>query len=61
MSKPTQDGYNRPGWEGPAWLSTGREDEPVCGRLSSDWPLSKGPPSDHSSGAGDPTPPTRVF
>ena len=61
MGKPTQDWYNRPGWDDPAWLSTGREDEPVCGRLSSEWPLSKGPPSDHSSGAGDPTPPTRAF
>ena len=61
MGKPTQDWYNRPGWDDPAWLSTGREDEPVCGRLSSDWPLSKGSPSDHSCGAGDPTPPTRAF
>ena len=61
MGKPRQDWCKRPGWDDPAWLSTGGEDEPVCGRLSSEWPLSKGPPSDHSSGAGDPTPPTRAF
>ena len=61
MGKPRQDWYNRPGWEGTAGLSMGRKDEPVCGRLSSEWPLSNGPPSDHSSGAGDTTPPTRVF
>jgi predicted Ser/Thr protein kinase len=61
MGKPRQDRYNRPGWDDAAWLSTGREDEPACGRLSSEWPVSEGPPDDHSSGPGDPTPPTRAF
>ena len=61
MSKPRQDWCKRPGWDDAAWLSTGREDEPVCGRLSWEWPVSKGPPSDHSSGAGDSTPPTCAF
>ena len=35
MGRPRQDWYKRPGWDDPAWLSTGRKDEPVCGRLSS--------------------------
>ena len=61
MGKPRQDRYNRPGWDDPAWLSTGREGAPVSGGLSSDWPLSTGPPSDRSSGVGDPALLTCVF
>ena len=61
MGKPTHDRYKRPGWDDRAWPSTGRDNERVCGRLSSDWPLGKGSPSDQFCGAGDLTPPTRAF
>ncbi len=61
MGKPRQDWYNRPRWGAPPWLKSGREDELVCGRLSSAWPLNEGPPNDYSSGAGEPTPPTGAF
>ena len=50
MGKPRQDWCSRPGWDDPAWLSTERQGAPVCGGLSSEWPLSTGPPSDRSSG-----------
>ena len=33
MGRPRQDWCNRPGWVGAASLSTGREDDSVCGRL----------------------------
>ena len=46
MGRQRQDWYNQPVWEGPASLSTGHEDEPVCGRLSSGTPLSEGPPKE---------------
>ncbi len=61
MGKPRQDWYNRPGWDDPAWLSTGREGAPVCGGLSSEWPLSTGPPSVRSAGVGDPALLTCVY
>jgi eukaryotic-like serine/threonine-protein kinase len=61
MGEPTHDRYKRPGWDDRAWPSTGRDNERVCGRLSSDWPLGKGSPSDQFCGAGDLTPPTRAI
>src|SRR5271157_5244807 len=61
MDRTTRDGCKRPGWDDPAWLSSGGKAELLHRGSSSEWPMSEGPPSDHSSGAGNPAPPTRGF
>jgi eukaryotic-like serine/threonine-protein kinase len=61
MGKSMQDRYERPGWDDPAWLTAGSEDEVVRGRLSSQWPMSKGQPNHHSSGADEPELSARAF
>ena len=59
MGRPTQNGCKRPGWDDPARLTTVRKAEPLRGRLALESKMSEGPPRDSSSGAVDPTPPTR--
>ncbi len=61
MGKPRQYWHDRPRWNRPAWLLTGCEDDPVRERLPSEGPLRERLPIDHSSGAENATPATRVF
>jgi hypothetical protein len=61
MGKPTQDGYKRPGWYDPAWLSPGDMAELQSEGSPLEWPLSEVLPSDPSSSAGDSAPPTGGF
>src|SRR5271167_4161526 len=61
MGRPTQNGCKRPGWDEPARLTTVGKAEPLRGGLASESRISEGLPPDPSSGAGDPTPPTRAF
>ena len=61
MGRPTQDGCKRPGWDDPARLTAVGKAEPLRGGLASESRISEGLPRDPSSGAVDPTPPTRAF
>jgi serine/threonine protein kinase len=61
MGRPTQDGCKRPGWDDPARLTKAGKAEPVRGGSPSESRMSEGLLREPSSGAVDPTPPTRAF